>query len=177
MAEGGASRAFVQRLGISKANEALIMSRRIEVGELLRCGFVNGIIDTEMEGEARRNSPPAPNPNSSSSSSSSPSQERKNWESQSTNFLNRVLKDVIQDRFGFNPHLLNSTNLNSPRINSSSLNPTSLLEMKALIRKPDEVVLASQTVAEVLSGLKRFETKVPYEEFRKVAGGEKRYKL
>ncbi|KAI9697971.1 MAG: hypothetical protein M1836_004324 [Candelina mexicana] len=47
VAEGGASRAFVQRLGISKANEALIMSKRISVDELLQVGFVNKIFETE----------------------------------------------------------------------------------------------------------------------------------
>ncbi|MCJ1299934.1 hypothetical protein MMC08_002728 [Hypocenomyce scalaris] len=47
VAEGGASRAFVTRLGISKANEALIMSKRITAEELLQVGFVNKIIQTE----------------------------------------------------------------------------------------------------------------------------------
>ncbi|MCJ1385125.1 hypothetical protein MMC17_008244 [Xylographa soralifera] len=46
VAEGGASRAFVQRLGISKANEALIMSKRITSEELLATGFVNKIFHT-----------------------------------------------------------------------------------------------------------------------------------
>jgi len=46
VAEGGASRAFVQRLGISKANEALIMSKRITAQEMLQVGFVNKIIQT-----------------------------------------------------------------------------------------------------------------------------------
>lgn len=46
VAEGGASHAFVQRLGISKANEALIMSKRITAEELLHTGFVNKIFDT-----------------------------------------------------------------------------------------------------------------------------------
>jgi len=45
--EGGASRAFVNRLGISKANEALIMSKRITAEELLQVGFVNKIFETE----------------------------------------------------------------------------------------------------------------------------------
>ncbi|RDL35278.1 ClpP [Venustampulla echinocandica] len=45
VAEGGASRAFVTRLGISKANEALIMSKRITSEELLHVGFVNKIFD------------------------------------------------------------------------------------------------------------------------------------
>ncbi|MCJ1405092.1 hypothetical protein MMC11_008318 [Xylographa trunciseda] len=46
VAEGGASRAFVQRLGISKANEALIMSKRITSEEMLATGFVNKIFQT-----------------------------------------------------------------------------------------------------------------------------------
>ena len=43
VAEGGSSRAFVQRLGISKANEALIMSKRITAEEMLHVGFINKI--------------------------------------------------------------------------------------------------------------------------------------
>ena len=46
VAEGGASRAFVNRLGISKANEALIMSKKITAEELLHVGFVNKIFQT-----------------------------------------------------------------------------------------------------------------------------------
>lgn len=46
VAEGGASRGFVQRLGISKANEALIMSKRITSEEMLATGFVNKIFET-----------------------------------------------------------------------------------------------------------------------------------
>ena len=46
VAEGGASRAFVQRLGISKANEALIMSKRITAEEMLQVGFANKLIQT-----------------------------------------------------------------------------------------------------------------------------------
>lgn len=45
VAEGLSSVAFVQRLGISKANEALIMSKRITAEELLQVGFVNKIFD------------------------------------------------------------------------------------------------------------------------------------
>lgn len=44
VAEGGASRAFVERLGIAKANEALIMSKRITCEELVSAGFVNKVI-------------------------------------------------------------------------------------------------------------------------------------
>ncbi|TQN68127.1 3,2-trans-enoyl-CoA isomerase [Colletotrichum shisoi] len=53
VAEGGASRALVQRLGVGKANEALIMSRRIPAAELLHAGFVNRIFDTAEGGDAR----------------------------------------------------------------------------------------------------------------------------
>ncbi|KAI8962754.1 ClpP/crotonase [Daldinia sp. FL1419] len=44
-AEGGASYAVVQRLGISKANEALIQSKRIPCEDLVRTGFVNKVFD------------------------------------------------------------------------------------------------------------------------------------
>lgn len=37
----------MQRMGTSKANEALIMSKRMSAAELLQCGFVNQIFDTE----------------------------------------------------------------------------------------------------------------------------------
>jgi peroxisomal 3,2-trans-enoyl-CoA isomerase len=47
VAEGGASRGFVQRMGIAKANEALIMSKRITSEELVKCGFVNEVFDTK----------------------------------------------------------------------------------------------------------------------------------
>lgn len=46
VAEGGASRALVLRLGYAKANEALIMSKRIPAAELKEAGFVNAIFDT-----------------------------------------------------------------------------------------------------------------------------------
>ncbi|KAM5345391.1 hypothetical protein ACJ41O_011253 [Fusarium nematophilum] len=45
VAEGGASRALVLRLGPARANEALLMSRRIGAAELERCGYVNEIFD------------------------------------------------------------------------------------------------------------------------------------
>lgn len=54
VAEGGASRAFVQRLGISKANEALIMSKRIPAEDLLQAGFINKIIDTKGDSDKFR---------------------------------------------------------------------------------------------------------------------------
>ncbi|KAK7923314.1 isomerase protein [Apiospora marii] len=51
VAEGGASRALVARLGQSKANEALLMSRRIPSDELLQTGFVNKIFTDVGVGE------------------------------------------------------------------------------------------------------------------------------
>lgn len=47
VAEGGASYGFVQRMGIAKASEALIQSRRIPAEQLLNIGFVNKIIQPE----------------------------------------------------------------------------------------------------------------------------------
>lgn len=51
VAEGGASRAFVERMGISKTNEALIMSKRISCEELVACGFVNKVFDLPQNTE------------------------------------------------------------------------------------------------------------------------------
>ncbi|TRX91339.1 hypothetical protein FHL15_007761 [Xylaria flabelliformis] len=52
VAEGGASHAFVQRLGISKANEALIMSKRITADELVATGYVNKIFPCDKGDDA-----------------------------------------------------------------------------------------------------------------------------
>jgi len=49
VAEGGASVGFVQRMGLAKANEALIMSKRITCEELVQCGYVNKVFDTKKE--------------------------------------------------------------------------------------------------------------------------------
>ncbi|KAI5803203.1 ClpP/crotonase-like domain-containing protein [Geopyxis carbonaria] len=54
VAEGGASFMFVKRMGIAKANEALLLSRRIPAEELVACGFVNKIFPDEGFGEAVR---------------------------------------------------------------------------------------------------------------------------
>ena len=45
VAEGGASRAFAERLGIAKANEALLMSRKIGIDDLVKTGYVNKIFE------------------------------------------------------------------------------------------------------------------------------------
>ncbi|KIV91138.1 hypothetical protein PV10_05714 [Exophiala mesophila] len=52
VAEGGASFGLVQRLGIAKANEALIMSRRIPVEELVQVGFVNKVISGKDQNDS-----------------------------------------------------------------------------------------------------------------------------
>ena len=44
LAEGGASRAFVERMGLARANEALIASRKLGCEELVSCGFVNKVV-------------------------------------------------------------------------------------------------------------------------------------
>ncbi|KAL7927726.1 putative peroxisomal d3,d2-enoyl-CoA isomerase [Trichoderma austrokoningii] len=49
-AEGGASRALRDRLGVAKAKEALMMSKRIPSDELLACGFVNKILQPLSQG-------------------------------------------------------------------------------------------------------------------------------
>ncbi|GAB1320213.1 dodecenoyl-CoA isomerase [Madurella fahalii] len=51
VAEGCASRALVQRLGMARANEALIMSKRITSDELLAAGFVNKVFSECGKGE------------------------------------------------------------------------------------------------------------------------------
>ncbi|KEY67232.1 hypothetical protein S7711_06701 [Stachybotrys chartarum IBT 7711] len=51
--EGGASRALVARLGAARANEALIMSKRISAAELERCGFVNAIFEVGKGEDAK----------------------------------------------------------------------------------------------------------------------------
>lgn len=47
VAEGGSSIGFVQRLGISKANEALILSKKIGIEDLVSTGYVNKVFDFE----------------------------------------------------------------------------------------------------------------------------------
>jgi peroxisomal 3,2-trans-enoyl-CoA isomerase len=45
VAEGGSSVAFVQRMGQGKANEALLLGRKIPVSELAQVGFVNKVFE------------------------------------------------------------------------------------------------------------------------------------
>ncbi|KAK7746141.1 dodecenoyl-CoA isomerase [Diatrype stigma] len=78
VAEGGASRALVQRLGVSLANEALLMSRRIPCEDLVRVGYVNKVFD------------PKPEPGASAAETSD-------------RFLDLVRREV-DDRLG--PHLI-----------------------------------------------------------------------
>lgn len=53
VAEGGASRALMQRLGPARGNEALIMSKRITAEELERAGFVNAVFQTAPSEDAK----------------------------------------------------------------------------------------------------------------------------
>ncbi len=43
--EGASSAAFVRRLGAAKANEALLMGKKITAAEMLRTGFANGTLE------------------------------------------------------------------------------------------------------------------------------------
>ncbi|KAI1167467.1 ClpP/crotonase [Nemania serpens] len=52
VAEGGASRALVQRLGVGRANEALIMSKRITADELVAAGYVNKVFACDKGDDA-----------------------------------------------------------------------------------------------------------------------------
>ncbi|EUC47481.1 hypothetical protein COCMIDRAFT_35010 [Bipolaris oryzae ATCC 44560] len=51
IAEGGASVGFVRRMGVTRATEALLTSRKILADDLLACGFVNKIFEDCGEGE------------------------------------------------------------------------------------------------------------------------------
>jgi peroxisomal 3,2-trans-enoyl-CoA isomerase len=45
VAEGGASHTFVARMGPARAAKALYLSKRIDVEELVQCGFVNRVFE------------------------------------------------------------------------------------------------------------------------------------
>ena len=45
VAEGGASQGLVMRMGLGKATEALLMSRKISCEEMVACGFVNKVFE------------------------------------------------------------------------------------------------------------------------------------
>ncbi|KAG1903701.1 ClpP crotonase [Suillus fuscotomentosus] len=49
--EGGASVSFVNRMGIAKANEVLILNKKISALEMLECGFVNKIFPSKSTEE------------------------------------------------------------------------------------------------------------------------------
>ncbi|KAG1788403.1 ClpP/crotonase-like domain-containing protein [Suillus variegatus] len=49
--EGGASVSFVNRMGIAKANEVLILNKKISASEMLECGFVNKIFPSKSTEE------------------------------------------------------------------------------------------------------------------------------
>ncbi|KAG1756832.1 ClpP crotonase [Suillus paluster] len=49
--EGGASVSFVNRMGIAKANEVLLLNKKISAPEMLECGFINKIIPSKSTEE------------------------------------------------------------------------------------------------------------------------------
>ena len=53
VAEVGLSRTLVRRMGIALANDAMLTGRKVSAEELLRCGFVNKIIDPGTGEEGR----------------------------------------------------------------------------------------------------------------------------
>ncbi|SCV58411.1 related to delta3-cis-delta2-trans-enoyl-CoA isomerase [Fusarium fujikuroi] len=53
ISEGASSMAFAERMGISKANEALILAKRISSKELLEAGFVNQIFSCPAEDQKK----------------------------------------------------------------------------------------------------------------------------
>lgn len=53
IAEGGASVGFARRMGIGKANEALLTSRKVPAADLLACGFVNRIFECSQHEDAK----------------------------------------------------------------------------------------------------------------------------
>lgn len=53
IAEGGASVGFVRRMGVGKANEALLASRRVAANDLLACGFVNKVFECSAQESAK----------------------------------------------------------------------------------------------------------------------------
>ncbi|ORX95657.1 peroxisomal d3,d2-enoyl-CoA isomerase [Clohesyomyces aquaticus] len=53
VAEGGASHTFFQRMGMARAKEALFVSNKIGVNDLVQCGFVNKVfVNSEIGFEA-----------------------------------------------------------------------------------------------------------------------------
>lgn len=52
VSEGLAAQTFVQRLGIGKANEALLQSKRLTCEELVQSGFINKIIDPGVDSKS-----------------------------------------------------------------------------------------------------------------------------
>lgn len=50
--EGGASIGLVQRMGLSVANEALLMSRKVNCERLVHCGFVNKVFKGKDESDS-----------------------------------------------------------------------------------------------------------------------------
>jgi peroxisomal 3,2-trans-enoyl-CoA isomerase len=52
VAEGGASAGLVQRMGIAKATETLLTSRKIPCDDLVKCGFVNKVFSGKDQNDS-----------------------------------------------------------------------------------------------------------------------------
>ncbi|GAA5825904.1 hypothetical protein JCM5353_004548 [Sporobolomyces roseus] len=52
--EGGASETFPRRMGLARANEALLMGKKLSSQELYQCGFVNHIFPKQKDDEFRK---------------------------------------------------------------------------------------------------------------------------
>ncbi|GAA6020219.1 hypothetical protein JCM11491_003852 [Sporobolomyces phaffii] len=49
--EGGASETFPRRMGLARANEALLMGKKLSSQELFQCGFVNHVFPAQRDGK------------------------------------------------------------------------------------------------------------------------------
>ncbi|GJN90549.1 hypothetical protein Rhopal_003561-T1 [Rhodotorula paludigena] len=52
--EGGASQSLVQRMGLSKANEALLLGKKLTAQDLVACGFVNKLFPPQDAASFRK---------------------------------------------------------------------------------------------------------------------------
>ncbi|GAA6003769.1 enoyl-CoA hydratase/isomerase family protein [Rhodotorula paludigena] len=52
--EGGASQSLVQRMGLSKANEALLLGKKLTAQDLVACGFINKLFPPQDAASFRK---------------------------------------------------------------------------------------------------------------------------
>ena len=146
---------FVQRLGISKANEALIMSKRISAEEMLQVGFVNKIFETE-----------------------------KSEQEKFLGLVLEEVEERLGDHLNSESLIRVKALIRKPeRAVMGSQTMAEVFEGRFFVffflRKLSRnlVVAIFKIVLTSTLGLERFAAGVPQEEFRKIASGEKRHKL